>query len=233
MLALYDFTSYTASSNSGAAATSNDPNVTASNYAPNASAFVAFSANSTAANYFFTGSGNPAPAVGTQSSTVPATDAASVTANTYFALTLTPATGYALSFNTTGGTNTLTFDLRVRNTTAGSTAVPFTENLVLRSSVDNFAAAIGTVTGTVTTANTNTGFVAETISLTSLGTLASNAAVTLRLYPNDNQNVSQDDFSVDNLVVNGIAAVPEPSTVAALGIGLAALVAARRRSGQR
>lgn len=234
MLALYDFTSYTASSNSGAAPASTDPNVTASNYAPNGAAFLAAGGGSgSASNYFFTGSGNPNPGVGTQSSFVPNSttdETPSVTAGTYYALTLTPATGFALSFNTVGGGNTFAFDFRVRNTTAGSTATPFTENLVLRSSLDNYATDIGTtVTGTQGTANGNTGFIARSFSLTTLGTLPVGTAITFRMYPFDNQNSAQDDFTVDNLAVNGTAVPESSSVVALLGGGIAGLTLPRRR----
>ena len=231
ILAIYDFSNYTANSDSGAAATTTGSGLTASNYAPNGPAFLAAGGGSGGpGNYFFTGSGNATPSVGTQSSFVPASETASVTANTYFSLTLTPNAGLALSFDTAGGGNTLTFDLRVRNNN-NTAPVPFTESLVLRSSLDNFATDIAgaVATGTQNTIGASTGFINKSFSLASLGTMLVGTAVTFRLYPFDNQNAAQDDFSVDNLTINGM--VPEPSSWAAMILGgaSAGLLALRRR----
>ncbi len=228
ILTQYTFATYT--TNTGdSPATTTASGVTATDYLANAAGFTGFSANSTASNYAFNTAGNDGgtdKAIGSQSTTVPNSEALSVTDNTYFSFTLTPGAGSALDLTS------LSFFLRTRVNTGGTAS--YTANVAVRTSLDNYTADVGTATGTEATVGANTGYVANSFSLTGLGVnglLGAQTPVTFRFYVFDNQSVSADDQTIDTVTVNGTLVIPEPSTVAALGVGLAALVATRRRLG--
>ena len=221
-LVTYGFESYTVSSDAGAPADSTAAGVTASNLAPNSAALLAQGNNAgNVGNYFFTsGSGASGRSVGYQSQYTADSNAAAITANTYDSFTLTPAAGSQFVF---GAGDAFTYQFQVRNLSNGNAA--FVSGIDLRSSVDDYATSIGTVTQGVG------GFTAQSISLASLGTTT--GPVTFRLYLFDNPAGTNggNDSKLDTVVVNGtVAAVPEPASLGLLGLGGVALLGRRRKA---
>ena len=246
-LVTYDFENYTISADTGAPASTVTPpsaGVTATNLAPNAGAagtsngFLGRSGSGNVGGYFFTSGSAPITpsngagrSVGTQSlytyadtTDTTTTTSNAVSGNTYYSFTLTPASGANFSF---GSTDALTFALQVRSGTTTAGAVPYNVQFFVRTSLNNYAADLGSTTplGVTTTLANNSAN--ETVSLAALGTLAANQAITFRLYPVDNQQNANNDFKFDNVVVNGT--VPEPGTYVLLGLGAFGLMIVRRR----
>ena len=228
-LVTYDFNAYgsSAASNAGAAPSATASGVTASNLAPNASGFLTVGpAAGGPGNYFFPSTtftaSNATGSVGTQAAYTPANIAAAVSANAYYALTLTPAAGNALSF---GGGDSLTFDLLPRIFSGGTN--PYIAAFYARSSADNFAANLGAPATATTSSTANGTSFPLSIDLSAIGSLPIGQAVTIRLYPTDNSNVAN-DFKIDNLVIKGSTLTPEPATLAFVGLGAVCLLRRRR-----
>ena len=241
-LVTYDFETYTVNADTGAAPSTTAVSPTgllASSLAPNAgtvtpaTGFLGRGGSGNAGNYFFTSATAPiAPStgagrsVGTQSQYTFDTIANAVAGATYYSFTLTPSAGANLSF---AAADTFTFSLQVRSL-SGTGTVPYNVQFFLRSSVDNYAADIGSSAVLGVTATTTNVSADRSISLGSLGTLAASQAITFRIYPVDNQQaLAQDDFKFDNVVVNGAVTVPEPTTFAAVGLGMVSIALLRRR----
>ena len=130
----------------------------------------------------------------------------------YFQFTVTPAANFSVSLTS------LSFGYRESGTSTGPSA------FAVRSSFDSYAAdlAVGGLTNS-DNAWHNSGNASVTLTFTS--------ATTFRIYASGAASATP-TLRMDDLTLNGsVAAVPEPTTVAA-GLGLAALGAAwwRRRS---
>lgn len=133
----------------------------------------------------------------------------------YFTFTLTAGLGYQI--------NLASISASVKASASGPVSYQW------YSSVDNFASAIGG--GTVTTSWTTPA--AVDLSGAAYQGLS---AVTFRLYGHDAPNNGvNSDFFVDNITVDGITAVPEPTTVAlgVFAVLFGAITALRRRAAGR
>ena len=129
---------------------------------------------------------------------------------TYFQFTLAPTAGYALQASA--------FELGTRSKPGGGGAGPSTLTLV--ASTDNFASNF-TQLGTATvTADGNWALASISFATT---TWATDAPVTFRIYGTDgNGGIGTRNWQIDDVTFS-IVAVPEPSTYATLGLGLACL----------
>ena len=59
--------------------------------------------------------------------------------------------------------------------------------------------------------------------------LSANSGQMLRLRFAETDNVAQMQLGVDNVAIAAVSAIPEPASTALLAVGLAALIARRRR----
>jgi PEP-CTERM motif len=160
---------------------------------------------------YYTTAGNPAPSLRTASATTSNTEALAVSGNDYYTFTLTPVAGFKVNLTT------LTFDYAI-------TGVNMTGNFSIRSSIDSFASDIGS---TATTSSTT--FSNASISLSAAQYQNLTSAVTFRIYIFDDKPGPEETDLLDNVTLNGtVAAVPEPSTWAMMGLGVGLLGAAQR-----
>lgn len=162
----------------------------------------------------------------------------------YLSFTLTPGAGNTLSF--TAG-DTITFDLQVfHSANPGGDPTDTTFTAALFTSVDGFASTASQVGDSQSISvvdlaeNASSGYEAKSISLSSLGSTGIDTSVEFRLYfvsenpstGEPNQIFSSRRFlDIDNIVVNGAVAIPEPASFGMLlgGLGLLAIVRRRRR----
>lgn len=158
---------------------------------------------------------NSNPGYGTYSNNTPATEAAAISADDYFAFTTTPASG-ALTYNT------LTYNLE---SNANNISGVYQVNVSVRWSVDGFASTLTTTTGFDYAGFTNV--VGGSVDLST--TPAQSGPVTFRFYFFDNQDESSfTNVGLDNIVLMATA-VPEPATWPMVLGGIGALVGFRRR----
>lgn len=158
--------------------------------------------------------GNPAPSLATDAGDTAATQPLSLTGNDYYEFTLTPNAGFQASLSS------LMFDYAISGNVTG--------NFFVRSSVDSFAANVGS---TATTSGSIFSTVTISLSASQFQNLTS--AVTFRIYIYDNKSGNMSDL-LDNVIVNGdLLAVPEPSTWAMMGLGAGLLGAIQRFRGRR
>lgn len=136
------------------------------------------------------------------------TGALNTSSSTYFSVTLTPATGYAITLTS--------ISFGARSTPTGPTV------FTVYSSIDNYGTAIGSTTGSA-----NSTWALKTISFSG-GSLsgAANAAVTLRIYGSGgtgSPGAGTANWRIDdiNLVVSstGAASAPSVSSSAATSVG--------------
>ncbi len=146
------------------------------------------------------------------------TIADAVTANDYFQFAITTTGTDPVNFTE------FKYDTRANTTTAGVNYIQ-----EVRVSLDNFATA-PTFVGTITTPANNAPTVTPTYSLSTIPALqglASGTTATFRLYMADNQDSAVQQL-FDNVSITA-AAVPEPSSLALLGLSSFALALRRRR----
>ena len=130
----------------------------------------------------------------------------------YYSFTLTPTGGSTLTFNT------LTFDAANLSTSANNNAF----SISLQTSQNNFASNVGSALVNNTTTFQNFSFDLSGLSATT-------APIEFRLVLRDNSTSATLGGLLDNIVVNAdVAAVPEPSTYAMIGLGAALLVGMQR-----
>jgi hypothetical protein len=135
--------------------------------------------------------------------------AAAVTANAYIEFTINPSSGFTLSNIT--WTEWSDFASTIRNFT-----------FFVRTNADGYATTLSTITQqAVLYANR----VNLSLDISSLGTVSS--PLTTRLYYYDDSPSGGQSF-IDDLAINGTAAVPEPSTYVSLTLGLCFLFTIRR-----
>ena len=152
--------------------------------------------------------GNPTPALGVSSNQIDgSTNGAAVTANDYFTFTITPNAGFALNL-----TN-LTFDIANFTNDGTFSAISF----FVRSSLNGFASNVG-VTQSVL-AGSNGTFQNANISLTGATFQNVTTSIEFRIYLQDNVTDPDRGGLIDNVTLNGVAAVPEPGTYMLLGVG--------------
>ncbi len=134
--------------------------------------------------------------------------------NDYYTLTITASSGYQFSI-----TN---IEWRISRSGTGPT------NMTLRSSLDTFTADLATwiYTGTaqVNLSNGLSLAYSPTVELRILGYQAGAAAGTLRVA----DGASFGQAGIDFAVYGDVVAIPEPGTLAMLGIGMAVLALQRR-----
>lgn len=151
-------------------------------------------------------------------------DLTDATRNTgkYWSFSITPTSGAQI------GLSSLTFDSAFYGGTTG-----FVASFAVYSNAggDNFATLLGTATAN----SQNTGsptLSAKTIDLSGAAFQNLTSSVQFRIYPFDNTSSATRQLGGDNFVLNGAATaipVPEPSSYALIGAGLAALAATSRR----
>ncbi|MCC5842993.1 MAG: PEP-CTERM sorting domain-containing protein [Verrucomicrobia bacterium] len=106
-------------------------------------------------------------------------------------------------------------------------------SITLRSSLDNFAANIGSEV-TPAFSNTNNDWVTTTIDLSSLNVLlGTQESVTFRIYTRTNTPTQTGNNLFNRTQLNSVeltgVAIPEPGTLALVGIALGSLLLFRRR----
>ena len=121
--------------------------------------------------------------------------------NNFYSFTVTAMSGFVLNLN---GAN---IQIQDYSTYSGV-------SFVIRSSLDNFASNIGSIA--ITTRNT---WNSDTITLSGAGFNSLNS-ITFHIYPTDGNGGTTRNLYFDNIILNGIVAVPEPSTWALTGFGL-------------
>lgn len=148
-------------------------------------------------------------------STVAAT---TLTADDYVSFTVTTNPGVTYNFTT------LTFKYSAQITAGG--AGPFTSNVVVRSSLDNFATNLGTFT--VTRVNVNGINILSPEPSVDLSSFTNaSGAIEFRIYVYDDIDNTGDLTRIDNLTLNATV-VPEVSGVSLVSIG-SLLIGLRRR----
>ena len=168
----------------------------------------------------FSSSGNAfARSTGTSGSTVSFANAS--TANDYFSVTIGPNSGYNMNLDS------LTFDYgysSVVNTGGDLRAYVTTSD-------DSHAAFESFFTTTATDGtNTITFPISANVDLTGAEFQSISSDIEFRIYLSDAYNNNDVIHRIDNVTLNGtVAAVPEPSSAALLGLGSLALILRRRR----
>ncbi|HEY0009319.1 MAG TPA: PEP-CTERM sorting domain-containing protein [Tepidisphaeraceae bacterium] len=146
-------------------------------------------------------------------------DAAAAAADTDFlSFTVTAAPGLTLDLET------LSFNLGASNNTTVGGPDPFANTIYVTAA----GSSVGTDSFSV--GNTSGGPVLDTTSTLDLSGAAFDGltSITFRFAFSDNADLSDVSLNrLDNVVLNGTAAVPEPTAMALLGLG--SLVALRRR----
>lgn len=137
--------------------------------------------------------------------------------STYFQVTLTPAAGYAITLDSV--------TLASRSTSTGPTKI------TLYSSVDDYSAAIGTVSG-LTTTGSNPSWAMLGPPLSGSLTGASDTSIIFRIYGSDGSgnNPSSANWRIDDIsfTVTLVETVPESAMWGAIsGTGLLALCGRR------
>ena len=102
--------------------------------------------------------------------------------------------------------------------------------LTVRSSLDNFAANIGSEVNPSFGNTTNDAWVTTSIDLSALSLVGSEADITFRIYTKTTAASNQFHRTQLNSVELTGVAIPEPGTLALLGIALGTLAVFRRRS---
>jgi hypothetical protein len=121
--------------------------------------------------------------------------------NNYYSFTVTAMSGFVLNLN---GAN-----IQIQDYATYSGA-----SFVIRSSLDNYASNIGSVS--ITTRNT---WNSDTVNISGAGFNNLNS-ITFHIYPTDGSGGTSRHLYFDNIILNGIVAVPEPTTWALLGFGM-------------
>ena len=164
------------------------------------------------------GRGNAAPSISVSADQTGTSQTNSIAGNDYYSFTITPAGGFSMSFTS------LSFDYS-NYTNAG----PFVaENFFVRSSVDGFAANLAPAVS-VDAANAG-AFQHTDISLSGASFQALPGAVEFRIYIYDGSTSADKGALLDNIVLNGVTAIPEPATYMLFGLGLLACAQRFRRS---
>lgn len=176
-----------------------------------ASSFANGSGFNTSTYYTSSPSSTLNPSLPTVSTITDGTSATTAkTANDYYEFTLTPNAGYNASLT----------DLKLDFASYGSGG---SRSFAVFSSIDSFATSIGTANAS------GTSFATTTISLSAASFQNLTSAVTFRIYIWDDQNNSGKGSLLDNVILDGtLAAVPEPSTWAMMGLGAGLLGAVQR-----
>ncbi len=197
-------------------------NVTAGNFTPHASLTSASPASPGFSASVPAGGGTNSRFVRTH---VTANDqAGSVAANNYFDFTVTAAPSFFLNLTS------LTFSLGANGVNT-SPATPNTASFFLRSSVDGFAATIGSVQSVSAVDGTTVWSTAGNVDLSAASFQGLNG-ITFRLYVFDSFDFTPGDFTgvnrLDSVVLNGTVAIPEPSVLGVMTLALAGLGLRRR-----
>lgn len=160
------------------------------------------------------------------------TAADAVATNRYFEFTVTPTAGNQLTLSS------LSFNYGAIAASGAypQAGAPFTPMFQVRSSVDGYAAGIGTTTALAYVAGQSDVTRLLTVSLSSLGGFSQlTTPTTFRLYGYFATGTPgySDSLRIDNINLTGsVSAIPEPSAFAA-GLGFAALGVAATRSRRR
>lgn len=145
----------------------------------------------------------------------------SVDVNKYFGFTITPDPGVTYSLTS------LTFGAAFYESSGASNGA-YTTNYVVRSSVSGYSTDIASFAENGQTTTTPT-FHSKTIDLSGLSYQSLGTPITFRIYIWDGITGATRLSAIDNLTLNGtVAAVPEPSTSALIGLSLFSLVSLRR-----
>lgn len=206
VLAQYTFTG------ASPVSTDTDPNGTASNFNVSGGSYPVDSSTS--------GFSSLSSSVFIRSSVLTNTESGAISGNDYFSFTLTPNAGVTYNLSS--------LDLNFGGNSDGTT---FGVGAFLRTSLNGYGTnSITPISISQTVSTTGTTYGAFSFDLSSLGSVTS--AVTFRLYLTSDSVSNAHILRGDDIVLNGTAAVPEPSTVA-LGLagvlGLAALSRLRRK----
>lgn len=171
-----------------------------------------------------TTAGNPAKSIFVTSAQVD--EAISASSTDFIAFTIAPTAGNVLNLSA------LTFDYAYTFTTGGSTSNTATYSV--RSSLDNFATAVGTFTANAQLTGSNPVWAPASVGLTASTFQQLSVPVTFRIVLADDGSTSGSaQLRLDNLALEGLSAtpIPEPSTFAvAAGMGGLCLAVMRRRS---
>ena len=165
-------------------------------------------------------SGGTEMALGYANST-PASESDAVTNGSYFGFTLTPVEGNEVSLTT------LTFDT-IANATqglSGSANVTF----FVRSSVDNYTTTIDSLNQEYVNSFTFDQVDNRTVTLSGASYQDLTEATTFRIYIWDTSGSSLRTPRIDNVILNGTAAIPEPSSAVLPALALLGVLAYRRR----
>lgn len=165
--------------------------------------------------------GNPAPSLAIDASfTDGSTAGQSVTANDYFTFTISAASSATFSLTTLG------FDY----TNYATLSYP-AENFVVRSSADGFSSNLGNIATVTSTASG--AWARSSVNLAGISSLQNVAgSIEFRIYIYDSSSTAGTGALLDNITLDGLTAVPEPSSWAML-IGGAGLLGAGQRLRQK
>lgn len=172
---------------------------------------------------------------GNFSSTYPSANSGySSASNNYFVrvqvtpLALDPASYFSFSVTAVTGNVLNLTSLSLRSALSDNTSPDFTGTIVIRSSVDNYAADIGTITQ----ASADTAVFSSSGPFDLSGSQYQNlSSISFRLYlfdTSDSTATTAIVHRVDDVVLNG-EAVPEPSVLGLAALAGASLLGRRRR----
>jgi len=159
----------------------------------------------------------------------PDSESAALTGPT-FSFTVTPAAGMVLNLER----------LNVKTAAVAGSDFSFNGTIFIRSSIDNFAANLGSYTQDSTTSSTSSSYSQREILLDGAAFQNLASAVTFRLYFYDNSNTPTSDdgagtpfntgvvHRIDDLILSGTA-VPEPASMMIVAVSGLALGLRRRR----
>lgn len=173
--------------------------------------------------------------VATSVSGTPTTLAAAITGEDYVAFTLSTTAAQTASFTT------LTFDWWLNSPNSTATGESYSIFALADEDGNGFDTGDqlgvrtlgegGTVGSGFNAHDTEADALSVSFTISSLADLAASESLEFRLYFVDNRaGVSSPGHRIDNFTVNGTtAAVPEPSALAILGVGVIGLLVRRRR----